>query len=152
MVRISVIGLFFVYFFIGKASGACEWFPGEEVVNCEEGGDGRLAFQSDGNLVIYDGKGTSIWASDTRPCGRRAIFQKDGNLVVFNRGGKIVYSTATTGLGNRMTFSQGKLTIYDTAYQTAWTSSDFWRKKGCCDANYLSDVQECTGGGPVGRK
>ncbi|MBO3746194.1 hypothetical protein J5X84_08980 [Streptosporangiaceae bacterium NEAU-GS5] len=44
--------------------------------------NGRLCFQSDGNLVNYRGS-TAIWSSGTHVTGGTAVFQGDGNLVVY---------------------------------------------------------------------
>lgn len=51
-------------------------------------GGAVTVMQGDGNLVIYDGGGTALWASDTdgNP-GGFLVLQGDGNLVIYNDGG-----------------------------------------------------------------
>jgi hypothetical protein len=62
-----------------------------------EGYAQRLAFQSDGNVVLYDGSNRAIWATNTDGRGRLFAFQADGNFVVYDGGGRAVYSTGTYG-------------------------------------------------------
>ena len=46
----------------------------------------RLVFQTDGNLVLYEGS-TARWASHTHGRGAYATMQSDGNVVVYNWSG-----------------------------------------------------------------
>jgi hypothetical protein len=62
--------------------------------------DGRfsLILQTDGNLVLYDQDGQSLWASGTD--GREvssATMQEDGNLVLNAPGGDPVWASDTYG-------------------------------------------------------
>ena len=44
-----------------------------------------LAYQADGNLVLYIAGGASIWASNTNGTSAgRVVMQSDGNLVIYN--------------------------------------------------------------------
>lgn len=47
---------------------------------------GHVSFQSDGNLVVYDGSGRALWASGTNNKGATDMdLQTDGNLVIYNQ-------------------------------------------------------------------
>lgn len=55
----------------------------------------KLAWQADGNLVLYTTKdGKSRWASDTSNKGQKLCFQNDGNLVIYGNSGA-VWATQT---------------------------------------------------------
>lgn len=56
-----------------------------------------LAFQSDGNLVLYDRESRPLWASGTVGQGARTVFQADGNLVVYTRDMRTAWSSRTDG-------------------------------------------------------
>ncbi|MGW2282955.1 hypothetical protein [Streptomyces sp. NPDC001770] len=63
------------------------WFAGQVV----------LAFQGDGNLVLYDRANHPLWAAGTVGRGARTVFQADGNLVVYTRDMRTVWSSRTDG-------------------------------------------------------
>ena len=67
-------------------------YPGQERVN---NGRFRLTYQSDGNLVLYDG-GTALWHTNTQgtPPGY-AVMQSDGNLVVYDANHTAVWYSST---------------------------------------------------------
>ncbi|MEW2625035.1 hypothetical protein [Streptomyces sp. NPDC048106] len=56
-----------------------------------------LAFQGDGNLVLYDKKGTPLWWSGTVGQGAKAVFQADGNFAVYTQDGATAWSSRTDG-------------------------------------------------------
>ncbi|MFJ3671199.1 hypothetical protein ACIPSE_32540 [Streptomyces sp. NPDC090106] len=56
-----------------------------------------LAFQGDGNLVLYDGRGHSLWQSGTVGRGARTVFQADGNLAVYTAAMHPVWTSRTDG-------------------------------------------------------
>ncbi|MFF7361473.1 hypothetical protein [Streptomyces sp. NPDC008125] len=56
-----------------------------------------LAFQGDGNLVLYDRESRPLWASGTVGQGARTVFQADGNLVVYTRDMRAAWSSRTDG-------------------------------------------------------
>ncbi|MFJ3671211.1 hypothetical protein ACIPSE_32600 [Streptomyces sp. NPDC090106] len=57
-----------------------------------------LAFQGDGNLVLYDKAGTPLWWSGTAGQGGvKAVFQADGNLAVYAGDSRTVWSSRTDG-------------------------------------------------------
>ncbi len=90
---------------------------------------GRLNFQTDGNLAIYDGNGKPLWGTGTDGYdgnGRKgvtAIFQNDGDLVIYNAANKPVWASGTTGKGQVLVFQKDRnLVIYDDAHQAVWNS------------------------------
>ncbi|MBD8592344.1 putidacin L1 family lectin-like bacteriocin [Pseudomonas sp. CFBP 8758] len=61
-------------------------------------GEYKLYFQGDGNLVVYNRNGQSVWNSETDGKGAtKAIMQGDGNFVLYTNDGKAVWSTKTQG-------------------------------------------------------
>ncbi|GHB78409.1 hypothetical protein GCM10010377_80710 [Streptomyces viridiviolaceus] len=56
-----------------------------------------LAFQGDGNLVLYDRQGTPLWWSGTVGQGVKTVFQADGNLVVYTQDGQTAWASRTMG-------------------------------------------------------
>ncbi len=58
----------------------------------------RLIWQSDGNLVLYQGR-TALFASNTANRGADSLnFQPDGNVVIYRRG-RPLWDTRTSALG-----------------------------------------------------
>jgi hypothetical protein len=55
-----------------------------------------LIFQNDGNLVLYNRSGGSIWDSKTSDRGKSG-FQDDGNLVVYTPRNGVAFSSNTNG-------------------------------------------------------
>lgn len=91
--------------------------------------DGRfdLTLQSDGNLVLYQGRG-ALWSS--RTAGHRVgwgMLQDDGNLVIYDGAGMPYWSTRTAGHPNTRLAIQddGNLVIYQ-GKQVIWSSAS------CC--------------------
>lgn len=87
-------------------------YPGQEITS--KNGKARLAFQGDGNLVVYAKGHGAVWASHTNgKNATRLIMQADGNLVLYNRG-RPLWSTGTDGnSGARITMqNDGNLVMY----------------------------------------
>jgi peptidoglycan hydrolase-like protein with peptidoglycan-binding domain len=91
--------------------------------------DGRfeLKFQSDGNLVIYQG-GSALWGSGTNGAGGdRVIMQEDGNLVIYKSTGQAVWASGTSGSSNHhanlAVQNDGNVVIYRTGGGVAWASN-----------------------------
>ena len=60
------------------------------------GGSGyKVRFQSDGNLVTYNGNRKATWATGTNPHGNTLVLQEDGNLVIYSDSGRALWSTQT---------------------------------------------------------
>jgi hypothetical protein len=52
--------------------------------------------QGDGNLVIYDVRGTPLWASNTNGhAGAYVIAQSDGNLVIYDSANRPLWASNT---------------------------------------------------------
>lgn len=56
-----------------------------------------MAFQGDGNFVLYDRNGTPRWQSATVGRGAKVVFQDDGNLVVYTSDMSTAWSSRTNG-------------------------------------------------------
>lgn len=88
--------------------------------------DGRfqLTMQSDGNLVLYQGR-NALWSSQTagHPLGW-AMLQDDGNLVIYDTVGMPYWSSRTAGHPNvRLAIQDdGNLVLYQGSRQI-WTSA-----------------------------
>ena len=94
-----------------------------------------LAFQPDGNLVIYKVAGSkAIWQSGTSGTAiKSCVFQGDGNLVLYGYTGKAMWAAGRnqklgsfTSSGPKFMVMQndGNLVIYDNTYPS--TSSPMW--------------------------
>ncbi|MDQ3123477.1 MAG: CHAP domain-containing protein [bacterium] len=73
-----------------------------------------LIFQTDGNLVIYNGSG-AVWSAQTGGKGGvRLIVQSDGNLVLYNSANQPVWNTATfsNSLASLVMQDDGNLVLY----------------------------------------
>jgi predicted heme/steroid binding protein len=98
--------------------------PGDEVRS--PNGQYRLAFQTDGNLVVYKGS-EPLWASNTHGSGAdRLVFQADGNLCIY-KGGQCVWATMTQGRSphGHLTLNlqdDGNLCMYDPAKHCHWST------------------------------
>lgn len=55
-----------------------------------------FSFQSNGNLVVHSVKGTALWQSKTHGTMTRLLVQDDGNLVLY-KGKKAVWNSGTGG-------------------------------------------------------
>lgn len=83
-----------------------------------------LVEQSDGNLVLLDGK-TPIWSSGTdHHPGASAKLQEDGNLVVSASGGAGLWGSATNGKGGTylMVQNDGNAVLYTAGQRAVWST------------------------------
>lgn len=77
-----------------------DWWSGQSNI-----GGARLDFQSDGNLVVYDGNGTAHWALNLNNreggiapvAGSTVRLQADGNLVVYGPDGAVKWAAFCYG-------------------------------------------------------
>jgi len=85
-------------------------------------GQFRLAYQTDGNLVLYDDvKRTWVWSSGTAGTSAGvAILQTDGNFVVYNASGVAQWWTGTFGNNRLVVQSDGNLVVYNTSGRSVW--------------------------------
>jgi hypothetical protein len=105
-------------------------YPGETLhpgdSRASDNGKYKLTFQTDGNVVLYQGT-QPRWASNTN--GKPAkvlVMQPDGNLVLYkdggNTAGNALWSTQTSQYPGSYAALQddGNLVIYDTARIAHW--------------------------------
>ena len=91
--------------------------PGERLLAGESltSADGRyeLAYQTDGNLVLYDGAtGVALWWTGTVSAAPgEAVMQGDGNFVVYNADGTPVWWSGTAGYDNAEVIVQGDANV-----------------------------------------
>lgn len=84
----------------------------------------KLAFQNDGNLVLYSPNGNTLWATGTFGNGARMSFQADGNIVLYNFSNQPLWATNTNGNpgaflaiqndGNLVVYTQDNRAIFST--------------------------------------
>ena len=94
---------------------------------CLDNGTQKLAFQSDGNLVLYSGS-TVLWASNTATTSGYLNFQVDGNVVIYNGNGSAVWASKTGGHGypNYSLRLSGKTASID-GYSSSGATHLLWR-------------------------
>ncbi len=88
-------------------------------------GSYRVTLQNDGNVVLYNASGRSLWASGTAGKGGVALnMQGDGNLVLRSSRGSSVWSTATNGRGaNRAVIqNDGNFVLYTSSNAAVWAT------------------------------
>jgi hypothetical protein len=96
---------------------------GESILSC----DGRfsLTLGGDGNLVLYQGSSTVLWASNTagKPSAD-AIMQGDGNFVVYDTSGGALWASNTAGnTGASLSVQDdGNAVIYDSSGTALWST------------------------------
>lgn len=89
----------------------------------------ELAYQDDGNLVVYSngaGGKDALWASNT--AGRASVtcaMQGDGNLVIYDASGVPLWATSTYGNAGSKLFMQddGNAVIYSSGGVPVWASN-----------------------------
>jgi hypothetical protein len=85
----------------------------------------RLAFQGDGNLVLYDDQEQRpLWASNTGGVAPGEVaMQGDGNIVIYDAQGQPRWSTGTVGHAGAHLIVQndGNLVVYSAAGQPLWS-------------------------------
>jgi hypothetical protein len=97
--------------------------PGAQRVSA----DGRfvLAFQGDGNLVLYQGS-TALWSTGTHGTGATvAVMQGDGNLVLYSSAGAPLWASNTAGNPGAWLVVQGdgNLVLYSSSGTALWASN-----------------------------
>jgi hypothetical protein len=96
--------------------------PGQQLTSAN--GRYRLAYQADGNLVLYDDVNRETpWTSGTLGTSAgQAVMQTDGNFVIYDAQVKDQFVTNTTG--NPGAFLQvnddGNVVVYKTSGEPAW--------------------------------
>lgn len=103
----------------------------------------RLAFQTDGNLVVYNKQNQAIWsASLAGKGGVRAVMQSDGNFVIYNASNQPVFDTHTNGNPGAKLVMQtdGNAVIYNRANRPIWESRTWGGSYHKESHNVFSDV------------
>jgi hypothetical protein len=94
--------------------------PGENLYSSN--GNVRLAYQTDGNLVIYQGSSV-LWSPNTYGSGAsQAVMQTDGNFVVYAPGGAKWASGTSLSQGFIKIQNDGNLVLYGSTGQVYWAS------------------------------
>jgi hypothetical protein len=82
-----------------------------------------LAFQYDGNLVLYDGNFSPVWWTGTDNSGAvLAIMQDDGNFVLYDSGYTPLFWTGTDGNGGAFLRVQddSNVVVYSDSWIPLW--------------------------------
>lgn len=89
--------------------------------DCMEAANGKtiFAFQTDGNLVVYNSAGTPLWSSRTYgKGGNEADVQDDGNFVIYQDSVIPLWATNTSGHGYTLVHisvqNDGNVVLYPT--------------------------------------
>jgi hypothetical protein len=95
-------------------------FPGDTLISPDH--RFTLTYQTDGNLVLYQGT-TALWhtgTSNTTP--GEVAFQADSNFVVYQSGGQFVWQAGAGGLGGVRLVLQndGNLVMYNAPGAAVW--------------------------------
>lgn len=86
----------------------------------------RFWLQGDGNLVLRNAAGTSLWSSKTNGKGGVTLnMQSDGNMVLRNSSRSAVWATGTNGKGaNRATLrDDGNFVLLTASNSTVWATN-----------------------------
>jgi hypothetical protein len=97
--------------------------PGRSIMSADR--RFRFTYQSDGNLVLYDGL-AALWASGTS--GRSVgvcIMQADGNLVIYDQSNRPIWASGTwRDPGSRLVVqNDGNVVIYRQSGTAAWATN-----------------------------
>lgn len=87
----------------------------------------RLAFQDDGNLVLYS-PNRALWSSNTHSTDAMYVtLQDDGNLVIYDSNRRPIWNTVTFGHpSSNLTIQQdGNLVLYNSSEQATWNTRTF---------------------------
>jgi len=98
-------------------------FPGQQAFST----DGRyhLDFQQDGNLVLYNNGGATLWATQTNGAPVQELkMQTDGNLVLYGPGGQTLWASNTAGHpgAELRVQTDGNVVIYSRGQRVLWAS------------------------------
>lgn len=83
----------------------------------------RLTYQTDGNVILFDGTGAALWS--TRTAGTtpgRLLMQDDGNLVLYDGSVRPVWASNTSGNPGAYfaILNDGNFVIYNRNGQVIW--------------------------------
>lgn len=97
---------------------------GQTQVSCDE--RFTLNMQLDGNLVLYQGASTPIWASGTvNTAAEEVVLNADGNFAEYDPNGKILWQSNTSGQPGAFLYVQndGNMVIYNVSGTPVWASN-----------------------------
>lgn len=82
----------------------------------------HLELQTNGNLALYS-NGALLWSTQTST-GDRFVMQNDGNLVLYERNGRSLFLTKTDGSGRYFLLqNDGNMVVYDSRNSAKWLSN-----------------------------
>ena len=88
-----------------------------------------LQFQVDGNLVLYNPRKISVWATETyNQTAAQLCFQNDGNLVIYSAAPKkqVLFATNTYPGGATLSLQTDcNLVIYDGNHKALWSPNTY---------------------------
>lgn len=106
-----------------------EWLEMQQELDSENGRY-ALAYQPDGNLVLYRDDGKPLWSSKTSGTSAgAAAMQEDGNFVIYNADGVPVWASNTGGYPGATVSMQsdGNVVIYTSSGAPIWaTGTSGW--------------------------
>ncbi|MCL1127299.1 hypothetical protein [Shewanella surugensis] len=84
----------------------------------------KLAWQGDGNLVLYTADWSPVWSTGTQNVGHNLCFQgSDGNLVIYDNNGNPKWASGTTTGQTLVLQTDCNLVIYDNNGNPKWASN-----------------------------
>jgi CHAP domain len=96
-----------------------------------------LAFQDDGNLVLYTPSGRAAWATGTEGYGKTLAFQDDGNAVLYDNNNKAIWATNTVSRGRLFALQEdGNLVGYDSSGRPSFQTDTHSGRIGTLRAAY----------------
>lgn len=95
-------------------------YVGQLLNSCNNGY--KLAYQNDGNVVLYNSSWAPVWASMTFGSYGYLEMQWDGNLVAYDSGGTPTWESGTAGYSGSALAVQddGRLVIYTPSSVPIW--------------------------------
>ncbi len=85
-------------------------------------------FLRNGNLIVQNSQGNTMWDSDTRGVGEYVIFEPNGDLIVYAADHRIAWESHTGGNPGATLWltDNGHLTIFTKAGVRVWISPGIW--------------------------
>jgi hypothetical protein len=126
------------------AAGSDRLGPGEQLSIGQslksKNGSYTVTFQSDGNVVLYNGRHEPLFATGVRPGANKFIMQTDGNLVVYS-GSSPGWSSGTYGQNGSYLILQddGNFVVYNGS-RAVWSSDTYGGRKAPSGSNVLSAI------------
>jgi hypothetical protein len=109
--------------YLNRTLSSATLLPSQELKTAN--GKYRLAFQTDGNVVLYSNS-KALWSSQTngKPAAYLAM-QGDGNLVIYDTSYRPLWASGTDrqGLSRLVMQEDGNLVIYNSAGRPTWNTA-----------------------------